>query len=79
MDDSELGTGASMDPAKIDSIQVFEGTGKAAGDSHIFLITTTDSDGQIAYEAGYGWKKAGAITTPKAWADYLSTAKPTYQ
>lgn len=68
LDDSELGTGALMDPSRIDSIEVVEDD----SEGHIFLLTTTDSGGRIAYEAGYGWKKAGVITSKAKWAEYLS-------
>ena len=68
--DSELGTGARMDPAQLDSIVMVDRKTKDA--SHIFLIAKTDSEGRISYEAGYGWKKAREITTREAWSNYLS-------
>ena len=68
LDDSELGTGARMEPSAIDAIELVENE----KEGHIFLITETDSSGRIAYEAGYGWKKAGAITSKELWADYLN-------
>ncbi|MBT8036162.1 MAG: DUF4861 domain-containing protein [Verrucomicrobiae bacterium] len=67
---SELGTAASTDPRRIDHIKVVKSEKK--DESHIFIITKTDEHGAINYRAGYGWKKAGAITTRKAWADYLN-------
>jgi len=68
--DSELGTGARMDPKRLDSIKVVDTKKKDA--SHIFLIAQTDANGRLRYEAGYGWKKAGEITTRDAWSSYLS-------
>jgi hypothetical protein len=68
--DSELGTGARMDPAHIGSIVMVDR--KTKDESHILMVTETDADGRIRYEAGYGWKKAGKITTREAWSKYLS-------
>jgi hypothetical protein len=59
-----------MDPKRLDSIKVVDTKKKDA--SHIFLIAQTDANGRLRYEAGYGWKKAGAITTRDAWSSYLS-------
>lgn len=70
LDDSELGTGARMDPAKIDSIIVLDT--KEKDTSHIFMIARTDATGRLSYQAGYGWEKAGIITTSEAWSQYLS-------
>jgi len=70
LDESELGTGARMDPGHIDSIVMVDR--KTKDESHIFLLTETDAAGRISYEAGYGWKKAGTITTRESWSNYLS-------
>lgn len=70
LDDSELGTGAKMHPDQVDSVVMVDRDTK--DESHIFLVTHTDAEGRISYEAGYGWKKAGEITTPGAWKHYLS-------
>jgi len=70
MDDSELGTGVVIDAEKIIDFQVLE-TGEKLGD-HALIITKTDSNGQVEYYAGYGWKKAGEITTSDAWNEYLT-------
>jgi rhamnogalacturonyl hydrolase YesR len=67
--DSELGTGAKMDPQRLESIQVVDS--KKKDTSHIFLITRTDANGRLSYAAGYGWKKAGEITTRDTWRRYL--------
>jgi len=67
---SELGTAAMMAPEKIDEIKVVDLEGN--DNAHIFLITKTDAKGVVEYKAGYGWKKAGQITTRKAWEQYLN-------
>ena len=68
--DSELGTGARMNPKSVESIKVVDSHKKDT--SHIFLIGRTDAAGRLSYEAGYGWKKAGEITTRQAWTRYLA-------
>jgi len=71
--ESELGTGARMDPSLLHSVVMVDR--EARDESHIFLIGKTDAEGRISYEAGYGWKKAGEITTREAWRNYLSNKK----
>ncbi|MEM0965829.1 MAG: DUF4861 family protein [Verrucomicrobiota bacterium] len=68
--ESELGTGARMDPDQLDGIEIIDS--KKPDESHIFLLSHTDENGRLAYEAGYGWKKAGEITSTEEWRDYLN-------
>lgn len=70
MDDSELGTGVKIDPKCILDFQLLE-TGKKLED-HVLILTKTDATGQVKYHAGYGWKKAGEITTSSDWNAYLT-------
>lgn len=70
IDGSELGTGVVIDPARIDSF--FLQTGPDALDDHALLLTKTDANGQLTYHAGYGWARAGEITTLDAWLSYLT-------
>lgn len=67
---SELGTAARIAPERINSIKIVDG--KAKDDGHIFIITTTDENGKLSYEAGYGWKKAEEIRNKQDWIDYLN-------
>jgi hypothetical protein len=67
---SDLGTGAMMDPKLITEIK--EVKTKAKDQSHIFIITKTDAKGTLDYHTGYGWAKAGEITTSKDWNAYLT-------
>jgi hypothetical protein len=69
MDDSELGTAVRMAPDRIGEIKPVEATQPDGG--HILILATTDAQGAIDYEAGYGWKKAGVLTTRSEWAAYL--------
>jgi hypothetical protein len=65
-----LGTGVVITPDKIDSIIHLPSTIK--DQSHIWLITHTNKQGQLNYAAGYGWERAEKITTEKQWQYYLS-------
>ena len=35
------------------------------------MIAKTHSDGWIAWYAGYGWERAGEITSAEEWERYL--------
>lgn len=74
MDDSELGTAVRMAPNRIDEIKQIDPTQPDAG--HILILARTDEHGAIDYEAGYGWRKAGAITSRAAWEAYLAAPRP---
>lgn len=65
-----LGTGVMLAPSDIKEITVVNPSGRDTG--HILIITETDPSGQLVYHAGYGWGKAGAITTESQWQSYLS-------
>jgi hypothetical protein len=65
-----LGTGVVIAPSKILSMQELKS--KKADESHALLVTKTDSAGKVSYYAGYGWEKAGVITTPEKWQDALT-------
>ena len=69
--DSELGTAVILDPKVIVDYKVIN-SGGVRDEGHALLVTKTDAQGKVAYYAGYGWKKAGAITTLDEWQEYLS-------
>lgn len=73
INDSELGTAARMSPKSINEIREVKSSKKDL--SHIFILTKTDANGALDYQAGYGWKKAGEITTRAQWTDYLNNLK----
>ncbi|MFK7900062.1 MAG: DUF4861 family protein [Cyclobacteriaceae bacterium] len=68
-DNSELGTAVVLTSGKG---MVKEVTSEAKDESHIFLLTTTDSEGKLSYSAGYGWNKAKEITSFEQWTAYLA-------
>ena len=67
---AELGTGAMMDSTKI--VEIRDVAVKQKDQSHIFILTQTDENGELDYQAGYGWAKAGEIKSSNDWNAYLS-------
>lgn len=46
--------------------------------SHALGILTTDESGVVRYRAGYGWAKAGRITSAAEWQHVLATASTSF-
>ena len=68
-ENGELGTGGIVPGATFHVVK------SATPDaSHIWAFTKTGVDGRIAWQAGYGWSKAGVITSFDTWMDYLGKA-----
>lgn len=70
LDNYGLGTAVSVDPQRIESIEIINSNG-VKDNGHALLVIKTDNQGQIEYYAGYGWEKAGVITTAEKWHRYL--------
>jgi hypothetical protein len=64
-----LGTGAILAPGFPAETREIKSAQKDT--SHALLITRTNKAGVVAYAAGYGWEKAGAIRTPDQWTAVL--------
>ncbi|MGJ8640278.1 MAG: DUF4861 family protein [Opitutaceae bacterium] len=69
LDKSALGTGVVIDPDLINSF-IIQQSGRKLAD-HALVIVKTDAKGQLEYHAGYGWERAGEITSIEQWVDYL--------
>jgi len=65
-----LGTGVKVNPQAIDSIIHQPSSDK--DQSHIWLISHTNEEGKLRYAAGYGWQRAGKITSASQWQQYLT-------
>jgi unsaturated rhamnogalacturonyl hydrolase len=74
LDGESLGTGVVVSPATVLEMKRQPHTGKSEGYEHALAIIKTDGNGQIHYRAGFGWSKAGEITTPEAWRAVLNKA-----
>ncbi|MBC2607538.1 DUF4861 family protein [Pelagicoccus albus] len=68
--ESGLGTGVIL-PREF-SATIHETDGEGVDDDLAFFVTSTDEDGMISYYAGYGWERAGEITSFEEWKTYLS-------
>ena len=71
IDDSGLGTGVVLG-RNFAAARIEVRNGEANDDGHIFALVKTDPAGKINYCAGYGWERAGEITTPEAWDRHLA-------
>ena len=40
-------------------------------DGHALYLVNTNEEGKVFYNVGYGWSKAGEITTEQQWLEYL--------
>ncbi len=69
IDNYGVGTGALIDPSKLEGIKDIKSDVK--DESHIWMFTTTDADGSLNYRAGFAWEGAGDITNQQAWDAYL--------
>jgi hypothetical protein len=65
-----LGTGVVIAPSRI--VEMREDKPPGGGEIHALLLTRTDADGKVTHFAGFGWQKAGVITTPELWQEYLA-------
>lgn len=70
IDGSGLGTGVAIEPQKVREMR--EVKSDDANLAHALLITRTDVDGRVSWFSGYGWERAGAITTSQQWNSFLA-------
>ena len=66
-----LGTGVAIARGRIAEMRDFTTPGST--ERHALLVTRTDAAGKTLHFAGFGWTKAGEITTPEKWNEYLAT------
>ncbi len=71
LDDFGLGTGALVDPDLVKEIR--HTPSETRDESHIWIITASDDNGRLSYQAGFAWEAAGEILTADAWQEYLDT------
>lgn len=65
-----LGTGIVVAPEKVLEMREIKSTDANLG--HALCLTRTDANGRVQWFAGYGWTKAGEITSPEKWQMYLA-------
>ena len=75
IDGSGLGTGVVLDPKRV--VEMREIKSATPDESHALVVVKTDTLGKVAYRAGFGWAKAGRITSEEQWHAHLAkAAKP---
>jgi len=72
LDGAGLGTGAIVEHGGRGRIVQLDKKGKK-GNSHVVIVSPTDQQGRITYHAGFGWERAGEITSEDKWKQYLET------
>ena len=73
IDDSGLGTAVVVVSPAADASETI--AGKKKDESHIYLYADKKTQPAITYYLGYGWEKAGEITTMQSWREYLNNFK----
>ena len=73
IDGSGLGTAVVAASPAADGAETI--TGKKKGESHVYLYADKKGPPTITYYAGYGWERAGQITTMQSWQGYLNNFK----
>lgn len=69
IDGKMVGTGALTNPKNIK--EIVHATSEVKDTSHIWVVTSSDSDGYLEYSAGFAWSGAGAVKTLQQWNAYL--------
>jgi len=69
IDGNGVGTGVLMAPDRTSMILHKPSEEKDA--SHIWLITSSDENGQLSFRAGFAWQAAQEITSFEQWNEYL--------
>lgn len=64
------GTGVIVNPAIIKEIKHIPSTKK--DESHIWIMTHSDKQGKLTYQAGFAWVEAGDIVSNAQWHTYLN-------
>ena len=62
---SGVGTGVVLAPSRV--VEMRDLKSPVKDESHLLVVTRTDAEGKTVHYAGYGWQKAGEITTPEKW------------
>ena len=69
IDGQGLGTGVVIEPGVVE--EIIHEPSEEKDRSHIWLITSSDKEGQLGFKAGFTWQAAGEITSIEAWNKYL--------
>ena len=73
LDGQGLGTGMTFPKGAVTEMKTLPHHGEPKGFAHALAFLKTDAKGEVSYAAGYGWAKAGEITSAADWRAYLET------
>ncbi|WP_016957720.1 glycoside hydrolase family 88 protein [Catenovulum agarivorans] len=76
IDSKGLGTGAIIKPSLVKDIRHLPSEVK--DQSHVWLFTSTDTQGNLEYKAGFGWQAAGLFGSKETWNSFLDSTATTY-
>jgi len=71
IDEIGVGTGVLMAPARISQMMHTPSEEKDA--SHIWLVTSSNENGELTFRAGFAWEAAQEFTTSDEWNEYLDS------
>lgn len=71
IDEAGVGTAVLLAPERVEEIIHTPSEDKDA--SHIWLVTSSSENGELAFKAGFAWEAAQEITTIEAWNEYLDS------
>jgi len=71
IDEKGVGTGALM--AHGYAFEIIHLPSEVKDVSHIWLVTSSDDNGALGFDAGFAWQDAGDITTLEQWNEYLDS------
>ncbi len=71
IDEMGVGTGVLMAPDR--TVEIFHTSSEDKDASHIWLLTSSNENGELIFSAGFAWQAAQEITTIEAWNEYLDS------
>ena len=69
IDNKGVGTGAMLAPGH--PFEIIHIPSEVKDASHIWLVTSTNKNGELGFNAGFAWQDTGDITTVEQWNEYL--------
>ena len=67
--DIGVGTGALLAPDRI--VEILHASSEDKDASHIWMVTSSDENGELDFRAGFAWEAAQEITSFEQWNTYL--------
>ena len=71
IDDSGIGAGVLMAPDR--TSMIFHKPSEEKDASHIWLVTSSNENGELSFRAGFAWEAAQEVTSFEQWNEYLDS------